>query len=217
MVTYNLSSPTTISEACCFDDLDKWLARQVREIEDKAIRSIVRQLCRNLSSFVKWPTEVILMWQGCDRIPPKGKKMKYHRYPDRIKVLTKKAGIPNDTRPNGPAIAAYLLAGGERPERRGSNNAWSIHHLYSGKFLYIDRDSTTHAAKEGLHFTQSTGLIAVHPIADAMCDEFPAFAWRLRAESFRRFGYDPDGVFSGRRNKLGFASGSRCRIISRGE
>ncbi len=41
------------------------------------------------------------------------------------------------------------------------------------------------------------GLVAAHLIADALADEFAVFAWRLRAESFRRFGYDPEGVFTG--------------------
>jgi hypothetical protein len=118
-----------------------------------------------------------------------------------------------DTRANGPAVVAFQIAGGTRPGRFGSFNAWSIHHVYSGKFPYIGRTNRTHAIKEGRHFTQSAGLIATHPVADALCDEFPFFAWLLRAESFRRFGYDPDGVFSARQNKFGFAAGYHCEMV----
>jgi len=118
-----------------------------------------------------------------------------------------------DGRPNGPAIASFRLAGGKRPPRFGSSNSWSIHHLYSGKFPYPGYQETTHAAKSCLHFTQSAGLIAVHPIADAMVDEFPFFAWLLRGGAFLRFGYDPDGVFSSSRDDCGFIAGRVCRVI----
>jgi hypothetical protein len=215
--TFNLASRTSITAACCFDDLDAWLATEIAAIDDAVIRSVVSQVCKNLNHFVRWPSQAVLLWQGCDRIAEKGAKAKYHRYPERIKTLAKKTGITLDTRPNGPAIAAFLLAGGDRPGRHGSLNAWSIHHLYSGKFPFVERDSTTHAPRSGLHFTQSAGLIATHPIADAICDEFPAFAWRLRAESFKLFGYDPDGVFSNRRDELGFATGHRCTVVCNGD
>jgi len=56
-------------------------------------------------------------------------------------------------------------------------------------------------------------LIATHPVADALCDEFPFFAWLLRAESFRRFGYDPDGVFSSQQDEFGFVEGHHCEMV----
>jgi hypothetical protein len=34
----------------------------------------------------------------------------------------------------------------------------------------------------------------------------------LRYEAFRRFGYDPDGVFSARQDSLGFADGTNARL-----
>jgi hypothetical protein len=52
------------------------------------------------------------------------------------------------------------------------------------------------SAKHGDHFTNSAGLIAAHPMLDAMCDEYPSIAWYLRARVFERFGYDPGQVFS---------------------
>src|ERR1041384_5357009 len=107
----------------------------------------------------------------------------------------------------------FYSRGGDRPKRFRSSNAWSIHHLYSGKFPYYGRESTTHAAKDGNHFTQSAGLVAVHPVADALSDEFPFFAWLLRAKAYIQFGYDPDRAFSSQVDDLGFAAGRLCRII----
>ncbi|NOZ40238.1 MAG: hypothetical protein GXP24_08440 [Planctomycetes bacterium] len=207
----NLASPNTISNFCRIDDLDIWLADELKSIEDATIRTIVRTVCKKLGRFIQFPERPLLLWQGCDRIKPKGEKQKIHLYPEELKSLAKQKKIRLDKRPNGPAIASFLLAEGDRPIRFGSENAWSIHHLYSGKYISPGKERTLHATQDGNHFTQSAGLIAAHPIADAMCDEFPAFAWRLRAESFLRFGYDPDGVFAKRHSKLGFAK-KRCKI-----
>ena len=41
-------------------------------------------------------------------------------------------------------------------------------------------------------------LIAIHPVANAVFEEYPCVAWLLRAKAFLRFGYDPDSVFSAR-------------------
>jgi hypothetical protein len=47
-----------------------------------------------------------------------------------------------------------------------------------------------------------------------MSDEYPFFAWSLRAEAFNRFGYDPDGVFAGSPvDDLGFVAGRAPQII----
>jgi hypothetical protein len=99
-----------------------------------------------------------------------------------------------------------LFAGGERPWRNNERTQWSIHHIYDGQFPFEGRKKTLHAVKKGKHFTQSAGLIAVHPIADALCDEFFYFTWLLRKESYTRFGYDPDHIFSEDIDELGFES-----------
>jgi hypothetical protein len=46
-----------------------------------------------------------------------------------------------------------------------------------------------------------------------MADEFPFYAWLLGGHAFRRFGYDPDGVFSPQRNEYGFCVGRSCRVV----
>jgi hypothetical protein len=213
---YNLGSPKGIVEPCSISDLDAWFARELGQVSSSAERAILTSVAIRLKEFVRWPREALLLWPGCNHVPDAGKKQRYHSYPDHIRRMARAADIPLDTRPNGPAIASFLLAGGERPDRFGSSNAWSIHHLYSGKFPYAGRESTTHAAKEGKHFTQSAGLIAAHPVADALVDEFPFFAWLLRANSFLKFGYDPDRVFSAKGDEYGFSGGHKYRIIRAG-
>jgi hypothetical protein len=71
-----------------------------------------------------------------------------------------------------------------------------------------------HATKDCNHFTQSAGLIAAYPVADALSDEFPFFAWLLRAKAYIRFGYDPDRAFCSEIDEFGFATGQHCRIIA---
>lgn len=213
-MAYNLTSPTGLLEPCDLGDLEGWFNRELCQVPSDAERHILDTVARSLNSFVRWPDRALLLWQGCDRVPEEGQRLKYFRYPDSIKAAAKQSSVPLDTRQNGPAIAAFFLAGGARPKRYGSSNAWSIHHLFSGKFPYPGTSTTTHAAKSGLHFTQSAGLVAAHPIADAIVDEFPFFAWLLRAIAFQRFGYDPDHVFGGSTNELGFAPGYSCDIMA---
>jgi hypothetical protein len=209
----NLTSPNSITTPCDLDDLSGWYDREVSAVEADSIRAILLLLGRHVDDVVRWAAKPVLLWDGCDRVVPLGSKTKYHRYPDAIRILAKQAAVYLDARANGPAIAAFQLAHGERPSRSGSSNAWSIHHLYSGKFPYPGHASTTHASKHCKHFSQSAGLVAVHPIADAVCDECPALTWLLRAQAFLRFGYDPDGVFTAEQDSFGFANGRTCDVL----
>ena len=193
---YNLHSPSTIHSPCVIGDLDLWLDREVTAGLDAEDRAIIDPIVPNILKMVRFAERAHLLWPGCHRVPEPGDRQRIHRYPEPLKAELKFRGIPLDTRSNGPAIAAFLYAGGERPTRVGSRNSWSIHHLYSGKFPYVNRSVTLHAVKDGDHFTNSAGLIAVHPVVDGMCDEYPCVAWYLRARAFERFGYDPDDVFS---------------------
>jgi len=212
--SFNLASPNQIRAMCVLAEVEQWFQNESQAVEDESIHQAVCHVATNLNSFVRFPKRAVLLWQGCDRIAPQGKKQKYHSYPPLIKVEARKMAVPLDARPNGPAIASFFFAEGERPDRFGSTNAWNIHHIYSGKFPYIGRTDSLHAQKNGKHFTQSAGLVAVHPLADALCDEFPAFSWLLRAQAFQNLGYDPDGVFTERRvDDFGFAEGKSTQII----
>jgi hypothetical protein len=159
-----------------------------------AERNTLLGLWDNRDDFIKWPRRKLLLWNG-------ETNTRYHTYPRYIVTKLKKANhTPNRLR-NGSAIMAYLYAGGMRLPRRvgkqDSKQDWNIHHIYDGRFSFPPNRSgkTLHAVKDGKHFTQAAGLVAIHPIAHACADEYFWFAWQLRRESFRRFKYDPDGVF----------------------
>jgi hypothetical protein len=218
MPRFNLESPNRLSRACNLADLAAWAVNEASAIRDLAVRDCVNTVCKSLEVFVHWPDKAVLLWSGCDRVAPPGERQRIHTFPEVIKRAAKVVKAPLDTRSNGPAIVAFLVAGGVRPCRYGSHNSWSVHHIYSGKFPYMGKTNTLHAAKNGLHFTQSAGLVAVHPIADGICDEYPFFSWLLRAEAFRRFGYDPDGVFAeSPPDQLGFVANHMSEIICSGE
>ncbi len=156
----------------------------------EAVLEIAESVWTQREAFICWPERELLLMSGTVR-------ESYHKYPADVRAKLEAAKVPVDTRSNGPAISAFKLAGGERPKRHGGRREWSVHHIYDGKFPAPGRTTTTHAVKDGRYFTHSGGLVAVHPIADALADEVPYFAWLLRAEAFRRFKFDPDNVFNG--------------------
>lgn len=160
-------------------------------------KKIIGEVWENKADFIRWPAEARLLLEG--RI-----RDRYHEYPDEIKRELKQKGIARDSRSNGPAIMSFLLAGGERPRRTDSSKGWAIHHIYNGKFPFEEGGKTLHAVKDGNHFTQSAGLVAIHPIAHALADEYFYLVWLLRQESFLRFGYDPDRVLCKQINEYGF-------------
>jgi hypothetical protein len=122
-------------------------------------------------------------------------RIPYHQYGEEKREQLRAAGITIDGRSNGPAIMPFLLAGGERPSRNATCRQWSVHHIYDGKFPRPGRSHTLHAVKDEQLFTHSAGLVAVHPVADALADEVACFAWLLRQKAYDRFQFDPDQVF----------------------
>jgi hypothetical protein len=76
----------------------------------------------------------------------------------------------------------------------------------------VRRRVSHHAVKDGRHFTQSAGLVVVHPIAEAPEDECFHFAWLLRYEALLRFGCDPDAALSERTGERGFRGQGRAEI-----
>ena len=154
----------------------------------EAIQEIVDRVWEQREEFVRWPKKKVVLMRGAVR-------KDYHAYTKAQKERLKQSGVTLDSRSNGPAVCAFKLAGGERPQRNGGRRQWSVHHIYDGKFPAPGRKETTHAVKDPRYFTHSAGLVAVHPIADALADEVPYFAWLLRTEAYKRFKFDPDHVF----------------------
>jgi len=202
-MSYNLGSKNNIKAPINRNNLSEWFENEIKDLEPH-IQEIILKIFSNTESLCNFPQKALLLWEGCDRKKPSKGKQKYHSFPITIKEQAKQKGIKLDTRGNGPAALAFKLAGGIRPERYGSNNAWTVHHLYSGKFPYLNKENTLHSTQNGLHFTQAAGLVSLHPLLDALADESPAFTWFLRYKTYEKFGYDPDQVFSGEIDKYGF-------------
>lgn len=127
---YNLDSPNTLLEPIDPSNIERWFVRETIQVESEAVRHVLHHVAGHLADFVQWPLRAVLLWDGCDRCPPTGKKQKYHRYPESISTLAKAQKITLDSRPNGPARAAFMFAGGVRSERFGSTNASTMHHVY---------------------------------------------------------------------------------------
>ena len=158
---------------------------------DPHILRIAEDVWRQKDQYVCWPKHELLF------SPVAIRKTGFCTYSREQLAQLKAAGFVADRRSNGPAVMAYLIAKGKRPMRASSNRGWHIHHIYDGKFVAPGKQKTLHAVKDGDHFTQAAGLVAVHPIADALADEVGYFAWLLRREAYKRFGYDPDQVLAG--------------------
>jgi hypothetical protein len=151
-------------------------------------RQIADQVWNNRDNFVRWPNRAFLFMPGITR------NVKWHKYSPEQTAQIKAAGVHPDARSNGPAVMAYLIAGGERPKRAFARKQWSVHHIYDGQHL-AHGTICTRAVKDGSYFTEAAGLVAVHPIADALAEELAYFAWLLRYEAFCRFEFDPDRIF----------------------
>ena len=101
------------------EDLGGWLEAEAGGIISDAYRRVLLEVNAGLDSFVQWPQRAELLWAGCDRTA------KYHDYPDVLKGLFRQQRVTCDARSNGPAIMAYLVAGGQRPKRSGAHE-WTV-------------------------------------------------------------------------------------------
>jgi hypothetical protein len=163
---------------------------QLREKTPSAVLDIADHVWKRKNEFIRWPKRAFLFMPGVIRT-------RYHQFTEEQRRTLRDAAISPDRRSNGPAIMAYRLAGGERPVRVALGREWSIHHIYDGQFPWPGQLASIRAVIDGKLFTEAAGLVAIHPIADALADEVPYFAWLLRLEAFKQFGFDPDGVFRG--------------------
>ena len=163
---------------------------------NNSMNRIADEVWSDKDSFIRWPGRSPVFWSGLVR-HPNGRRKDCYQYSAKHKALLERANIEEDRRNNGPAILAFRLAGGNRPARTDyPRHHWSIHHIYDGRFPAKKSRSVLHATRDGNHFTQSAGLVALHPLADGLVGDCGYFARLLRYEAFKRFGYDPDGVFS---------------------
>lgn len=174
----------------------------LRELSPSRVIKIAEDVWSQKDAFICWPKRALLFIPGRVRT-------NYHVYTAEQKQRLRAAEIRPDSRSNGPAIMSYLLSGGVRPKRVSPGRDWSIHHIYDGKYPWPGRTMTTHAVKDGRYFTEAAGLVAVHPVADALADEVPYFTWLLRREAFLLFGFNPDNIlFNSSEDGIGSCRGS---------
>src|ERR1700728_4619655 len=98
-------------QPCNLKDLSSWVESEVLSVPVESHRRVILEVGRNLNDFVNWPERAELLWQGCDRT------VDYHKFPDSLKRLFSERKLKGDSRSNGPAIGAFLAAGGHRPTR----------------------------------------------------------------------------------------------------
>jgi hypothetical protein len=101
---------------------------------------------------------------------------------------------------NGPPNSAFALGHGAKP------SGWELDHIYDEEPLW--------SARDGVHFTQSAGLVAMPKHAHRRRHADPLITWFVRGVAFVRFGYDPLRVFStGSHDCFGFIAGRSCEIF----
>ena len=180
--------------------LPKFIEEMANENDYESVQ-IAKLVWSQREKFIRWPNRRHLFMPGVIRPVGTARKDCYTYSPKQISELIEAGVIRPKQKPrvwsNDPAIHSYLVAGGDRPTRSNSNWGWSIHHIYDGKFPAKSGVKPTHAAYHPDYFTEAAGLVAVHPVADALASHLPYFAWLLRFEAFCRFDrFDPDGIFA---------------------
>ena len=166
-----------------------WLQRLTTATSDTEWAAIL-SICDEPERFFEWPKVGELLWPGCTREFAD----QQHNYPPDLAASLSRFGFQLDTRSNGPAIMAFLAAGGKRPT--WGSEGWPIHHIYDGTEPVPEHPvAVPHAVRDGRYFTHSSGLVAAHPVAHHLAHQSPLLNWLLRREAFLRFGFDPMGVF----------------------
>ena len=166
-----------------------WLQQLTAAVSHTEWAAIL-SMCTEPERFFEWPQVGELLWPGCTR----GDEHQQHEYPPELGARLLRLGLKPDPRNNGPAIMAFLAAGGRRPS--WGNEGWPIHHIYDGTGAINGGPAAgTHAVQDGRYFTHSGGLVAAHPVAHDLAHRSTLLKWLLRREALLRFGFDPDQVF----------------------
>ena len=174
--------------------LPAWHRAVVSNSDDSDIQSVIA-LWIDREKLFRWPNQSELLWPGIVRHQD-GNKENCYDYPAALVARLAAKGMHVDGRNNGPAILAYMMAGGKRP--KVGSWGWPIHHVYDGGTVIPGtRKRILHAVKDGQFFTHSGGLVAAHPAAHFIAHKSTLLAWLLRWEAWRRFRFDPDCIFGG--------------------
>jgi hypothetical protein len=110
-----------------------------------------------------------------------------------------------------PEEVAFWLAGGGIPE------GWILRHVYNTPpqdtpnykptLVFEGKGGSLWANMDGLHFTQSAGMVAVNPNCEPDFNQYPCIVKSLRFAVWSRFCYDPDQYFDEREHdQFGFVA-----------
>jgi hypothetical protein len=186
-------------------DAPHWLKAMWRDRFNVGVQSSIA-IWRQRETYFRWPkqarnfsSEFALNWVR----HKDGKRKDCYNYPQPLADEITRRGFRVDRHNNGSAIVSFLLAEGERPLRPfPSRWGWTIHHIYDGQHPHFQNEQVPHAKvphaiNDPNLFTDSRGLVAVHPFADYIAMREPLLAWLLRWEASKRFpGFDPMEVFN---------------------
>jgi len=190
----------------------QWIEGQVARDNATSLplQQMLFNVCVDLYSartLVVFARQSMLIWPCCtpgenlDGVPDDAKELSFYNaavgFSDhdkkRLEHALRERGIQSLERyPLDPDRFSFSFGGGN------INPGWSFHHIYDGTSPLGKGKKTLNAHRRGLHFTQTAGMVAIHPIVEALYDHFPCIKRTLRAGSFDKFGYDPDRYFSKR-------------------
>jgi len=149
-----------------------------------------------VNGLFEFPRTAVLLWLGCMR------QEEHYDFPPGLKAKWKgrRCGRLDYRMRNGPPNSAFSLGGGVKP------SGWELDHIYDEEPLWSVRD--------GLHFTQSAGLVAMPRNAHRQRHSDAKLSWLVRGFAFLKFGYDPLAVFSAEpHDQFGFVAGRRCEVF----
>jgi hypothetical protein len=176
--------------------IDVFVDRDAQESTDDSLSNALRTLILTVEDVFVFSERAVLLWSGCTR------KSSHYTYPDGFmaKWKERRLGAPDYRMHNGPPNSAFKLAGGRKPK------GWHLDHIYDGLHFW--------SARNGLHFTQTAGLVAMTPQIHNRRHSDAQISWVLRGVAFRKFGYDPAKIFStGLHDELGFVAGRSCEVF----
>ncbi len=160
-------------------------------------QAIVDGLLAAAEQIARFPTEAVLLWEGCQR-----QRSKYV-IPPALAEKLRREHLPavNRSEGNGPVHTAYRIAGGRRFQD------WQHDHIYDGKH------GNLRAATERRHFTQSAGIVLVPKHVHRERPRSASLSWFFRGIAFLKFGYDPDCLFCEAVDDYGFERGAAYRVF----
>lgn len=199
----------------------RWIAAQIAHDAPPTvpIQNMLYRLCLELyegNRLVSFAYRSMLLWPRCtpaenlDDLPAEPKELALtcigpiglSDYEEKqLMGALKERGISATEKfPVHPDRFAFAFARGQHP------NDWTFHHLYDGILPFHGQRKTLDARKHGRHFTETAGMVTVHPLVQELYDHRACIRRTLRARSFTQFKYDPDEDFAkgGPHNEFGF-------------